>query len=139
MRDPMLILHFIGLAMGLGSGLAFLFLGIAAAKMEPAKRSEFMLNALPLARMGQLGLVLLVLTGGYLIMPYWSALGSMPLLVAKLVLVLVLGALMGVNSSYGRKARQGQAATYMPRMAFLGRIALLTSITIVVLAVLVFH
>ena len=139
MREPMLILHFIGLAMGLGSGLAFLFLGIAAAKMEPAKRSEFMINAFALARMGQIGLLLLVLTGGYLIIPYWNALGSMPLLVAKLILVLVLGAVIGINSAYARKVRQGQAASYMPRMAVLGRIALITSLTIVVLAVLVIH
>ncbi len=139
MRDLMLILHFIGLAMGLGTGLAFLFLGIAAAKMEPAKRGEFMINAFILSRMGQLGLLLLVLSGAYLIIPYWSTLGTMPLLVAKLVLVIVLGAVMGINSSYARKVKQGQAAIYAPRMAILGRIALITSLTIVVLAVLVFH
>lgn len=139
MREPMLILHFIGLAMGLGSGLAFLFLGIAAGKMEPARRGEFLLNAFPVARMGQFGLLLLVLTGGYLMTPYWGALGSTPLLITKLILVLVLGAIVGINSSYARKARQGNAATYMPRIAMMGRIALLTSLTIVVLAVLVFR
>lgn len=139
MREPMLILHFIGLAMGVGSGLAFLFLGIASGKMEPAKRAEFMLNAFPIARMGQFGLLLLVLTGGYLMTPYWGALSATPMLITKLVLVLVLGAILGINSSWARKARQGKAAEYLPRMAMLGRIALLTSLTIVVLAVLVFR
>ena len=139
MRETMLIFHFLGLAMGLGSGIAFLFLGIAAGKMEPARRGEFMLNAFPIARMGQFGLLLLVLTGGYLMTPYWSMLSSTPLLIAKLTLVLVLGALIGINSSYARKARQGNAQTYMPKIARLGRIALITSVTIVVLAVLVFR
>lgn len=139
MREPMLVLHFIGLAMGVGSGLAFLFLGIAAGKMEPAKRSEYMLNAFPIARMGQFGLLLLVLTGSYLMTPYWSVLSFTPLLVTKLILLLVLGAVIGINSSFARKARQGQAELYMPKMAMLGRIALLTSLTIVVLAVLVFR
>ncbi|MEO8588614.1 MAG: hypothetical protein ABI432_04535 [Flavobacteriales bacterium] len=139
MREPILMLHFIGLAMGLGSGLAFLFLGMAAGKMEPAKRAEFLLNAFPIARMGQFGLLLLVLTGGYLMTPYWGALAFTPLLVAKLSLVLVLGAVVGINSSYARKARQGNAAMYMAKIAVLGRVALLTSLTIVVLAVLVFR
>lgn len=139
MREPMLILHFLGLAMGLGTSFTFLFLGMAAGKMEPAKRLEFMLNVFPLARMGQIGLVVLVLTGGYLMTPYWAALSFTPLLVIKLVLVLVLGAVVGINSSYARKVRQGQSEVYMPRMAMLGRIALFTTLTIVVLAVLVFH
>lgn len=135
----MLVLHFIGLAMGVGSGLAFLFLGIAAGKLEPAKRREYLLNASPIARMGQFGLLLLVLTGGYLMTPYWGGLGQMPLLMAKLALVLVLGAVVGINSSLARKARNGDAHVPMERMAMLGRIALLTSLTIVVLAVLVFR
>ncbi len=139
MREPVLILHFIGLAMGLGSSLAFLFLGIAAGKMEPAKRAGSLLNAFPIARMGQFGLLLLVLTGGYMMTPYWGILSTTPLLIAKLTLVLVLGAVVGINSSFARKARQGNAEAYMPRMVMLGRIALLTSMTIVVLAVLVFH
>lgn len=139
MRETMLILHFLGLAMGLGTSFAFLFLGIAAGRMEPAKRGEFMTSVFPLARMGQIGLVILVLTGGYLMTPYWAALSFTPMLVIKLVLVLVLGAVIGINSSYARKVRQGQAEVYMPRMALLGRVALLTSLAIVVLAVMVFH
>lgn len=139
MREPMLILHFIGLAMGLGSGLAFLFLGVATGKMEPAKRREFMMNAFPISLMGQYGLLLLVLTGGYLMTPYWRVLGDNPLLIAKLLLVVVLGALIGINSSYRRKVVQGNAEAYMPKIVMLGRFALLTSLAIVVLAVMVFH
>ncbi len=139
MREPMLILHFIGLAMGLGSGLSFLFLGAAAGKMEPAKRREFMMNAFPISLMGQYGLLLLVLTGGYLMTPYWRVLGDNPMLIAKLLLVVLLGALIGINSSYRRKAAQGNAEAYMPKIVMLGRVSLLTTLTIVVLAVLVFR
>ncbi len=138
-HDIMLMIHFIGLAMGVGTGLAFMFLGIAAAKMEPVARREFMLNLHPLARMGQIGLLVLVLSGGSLMTPYWSQLGEMKLLIAKLVLVLVLGAALGINAGLMRKARAGQFEAVMPRMAVMGRVALLTSIAIVVLATLVFH
>jgi uncharacterized membrane protein len=138
MRETMLILHFVGLAMGVGAGLAFLFLGINAGKMEPAKRREYLLGAHPIARMGQFGLLLLVITGTGLMTPYWRALGQMPLLIAKLCLVLVLGAIIGINSSLMRKARKDPNVP-VTKMATLGRFALLTSLTIVVLAVLVFR
>lgn len=134
----MLIIHFIGLAMGVGTGLAYMFLGIAAEKMEPGARREFLLNLHPLSRMGQIGLLVLVLSGGSLMTPYWSRLGDMKLLIAKLVLVLVLGAVIGINAGLMRKARAGNTEV-MPRIAVLGRIALLTAIVIVVLASLSFH
>ena len=138
MRETMLVLHFIGLAMAVGTGFAFMFLGIAASKMEPAKRGEFMLNALALGRMGHIGLGLMILSGIFLIVPYWPMLGEMPLLIAKLVLVLVLAAVIGINGSLARRAREGNAAVLL-KMAMVGRVSLITSVTIIVLAVLVFR
>ncbi|HEY3429029.1 MAG TPA: hypothetical protein VGK39_00040, partial [Cyclobacteriaceae bacterium] len=76
MRDLMLILHFIGLTMSLGTGFANLFLSFAAAKLEPAERGKFMANALILMRMGHTGLGLLLISGFYLITPYWKILGD---------------------------------------------------------------
>ncbi|MBK9196891.1 MAG: hypothetical protein IPO17_18310 [Flavobacteriales bacterium] len=61
------------------------------------------------------------------------------MLIAKLLLVVLLGALIGINSSYRRKAAQGNAEAYMPKIVMLGRVSLLTTLTIVVLAVLVFR
>jgi hypothetical protein len=90
MRDIMLIIHFIGLAMALGTGFANLFLGIAASKLEPAERGSFMSKAIILGRMGQIGLGLLILSGLYLITPFWQELNVMPLLIAKLILVTLL-------------------------------------------------
>ena len=56
MRDIMLIIHFIGLAMGLGTSLAFMFLGIASSKMEKKDAEQFTLKTLVLSRMGHIGL-----------------------------------------------------------------------------------
>lgn len=138
MRETMLIVHFLGLAMAVGTGFAFMFLGIAAGKLEPAKRGEFMLNALALGRMGHIGLGLMILSGIFMIVPYWPMIGEMPLLIVKLVLVLFLAALVGINTSLARKAKKGDA-TAIPKMAMIGRVTLLTSIAIVTLAVLVFR
>ncbi|MCB0790667.1 MAG: hypothetical protein H6595_13270 [Flavobacteriales bacterium] len=139
MREFMLIVHFIGLAMGLGTSFAMMFLGIAAGRMEAEKRKEFMLNVGVLSRMGHIGLLLLVITGGYLMTPYLGMIGDMPLFIAKLVLVVALGALVGVMSARLRKARKGDFDAQMRVMPILGRLGLLTTLTIVVLAVLSFH
>ena len=138
MRDAMLIVHFIGLAMGLGTSLAFLFLGMAAAKMEKDEAQKFMMKASSLSKMGHYGLVVLILSGGYLMTPYWKSLASSPLMMAKLTLVLALGALLGIMSSKMRKAKNGDSQQ-MKSLPILSRIALLVTLTIVVLAVFNFH
>lgn len=139
MRDIMLILHFIGLAMGLGTSFAFMFLGIAASKMEKTESEKFRLNSFAISRMGHIGLTLLIISGGYLMTPYWSSLSSSPLLIAKLVLVLLLAALIGIISSKAKKAKKGDAEIHFKKMEPLGKIAMITALTIVVLAVYAFH
>jgi uncharacterized membrane protein len=138
MRDVMLIVHFIGLSMGLGTSFAMFFLGRAAAKMPPADAGKFMMNASAVSKMGHIGLTLLFLSGGYLMTPYWSILSSSPILMAKLTLFLALGALVGIMSAALRRAKSGQPEQ-MLKVKKLGPVALITSVTIVILAVTQFH
>lgn len=138
MREIMLIVHFIGLAMGLGTSIGFIFLGIAGSKMEMPERKKFMLNAFALSRMGKTGLVLLILSGGYLITPYWKSLTDMPLLIAKLSLVLLLIILIIIISTMMAKAKKGEDK-YLAKIPVIGRFSLLTVLAIVVLAVYIFH
>ena len=139
MHDIMLILHFIGLAMGLGTSFGFMFLGIASGKMGKEDRIKFQLKSMALSRMGHIGLVLLIISGIALMTPYWSILPSSPVLIAKLVLVLVLAALIGIITSIGKKAQQGDSEAHFRKIEPLGKIALLTGVMIVVLAVYFFH
>ena len=135
----MLYLHFIGLAMGIGTSFGHMFLGIASAKLPPEDRIRFGLHAFALSRAGQIGIVLLVLSGGYLMTPYWGALMDTPLLLTKLILVLFLIIMIIVIHSIANKAKRGDAATHFRKIAPLGRISLLTGLVIVLLAVLVFR
>lgn len=135
----MLIVHFIGLAMGLGTSFAFMFLGIAASRMEKTESEKFRLNSFAISRMGHIGLTLLIISGGYLMTPYWKSLSSSPVLITKLVLVLVLAALIGIISSKARKAKKGDAEIHLKKIEPLGKIAMITALTIVVLAVYAFH
>lgn len=139
MHDVMLIIHFIGLAMGLGTSLGFMFLGIASTKMEKSEALTFNLNTFALAKMGHIGLTLLVISGIFLMTPHWSSLAEMPLLIAKLTLVAILGALVGINSVNAKKAKAGNPETHLQNISSLGKISLLVSLLIVILAVLVFH
>ena len=137
MRELMLIIHFIGLAMGLGTSFGFMFLGMAASKMEKNEALKFTMNTFALSRMGHIGLGLLILSGLYLIIPFWSQLTT--LLIVKLVLVVVLGALIGILSSNARKLTPENASTQLIKIRMLGQFSLLTSLAIVVLAVLNFQ
>ncbi len=134
----MLITHFIGLAMGLGTSFAMMFLGIAASKMEESERGTFMINTSAVTKMGHIGLVLLFISGGYLMTPFWAALGTMPTMIAKLVLFVILGGLIGIMSAKLKKAKNGDFSQLLV-IKKLGSVALLTGISIVVLAVLTFH
>jgi hypothetical protein len=88
MREFMLIAHFLGLVMGMGTSFAHAFLGVASAKMPPEEAREFRMHTMALSKMGNAGIILLIVSGLYLATPYWDMLFSMPLFLVKLVLVL---------------------------------------------------
>ena len=139
MRELMLIIHFIGLTMALGAGFANLFLGTVTAKLQPAERGSFMSKTAVLGRMGQIGLGLLLLSGLYLITPYWKVLGEMPLLIAKLTLVGILLIMVSVILLTLRRSKKENNPALLAKIRPLGMINFLIGISIVILAVLVFH
>jgi uncharacterized membrane protein len=139
MRETMLILHFIGLTMGLGTSFAHAFLGMATAKMSPDEVTKFRMHSLVLSRMGHIGLALLIISGLYLIIPYWEMLPSSPLLILKLVLVVVLLLLIARIGSYAKKAKGGDAELQLKKMEQLGKLTMMIGLAIVIIAVSVFH
>jgi uncharacterized membrane protein len=138
MRLTMLIFHFIGLAMGLGTGMGFMFLGRASAKMEPSEAKKFTINTLAISKMGIIGMILLVISGIYLIVPYWYSLGNNPMLILKLCLVLLLISILSINDFNIRQIRRKDPDPYLRRLKMLGPVALLTAISIVIVSVLTF-
>lgn len=85
--------------------------------------------------MGIIGLVLLVVSGIVLIIPYWSAILLMPLLILKLVLISILIVLIIFITIISRKSEVGNPKT----LEMLGKMALVITIGIVIVAVLIFH
>ena len=70
MRETLLIIHFIGLAMGLGTSIGFIFLGAAASKLPPEDRLKFAFTSFAISRMGHIGLGLLIISGFGLMTPH---------------------------------------------------------------------
>lgn len=139
MRDLMLILHFLGLTMGLGTGFAHAFLGKAAANMPAGDAKDFRLHTLVISTMGHIGISLLIISGLYMMMPYWRILSSSPLLILKLSLVAILVVLITLIYFSAKKARSGEAESQLKKMEGLGKLTLLVGVAILILSVSIFH
>ena len=139
MHELMRTIHFIGLTMALGAGFANLFLGTVASKLEPAERGSFMSKIMILGRMGQIGLGLLLLSGLYLILPYWKTLNEMPLLLAKLCFVALLLISVSWILMTVSKAKKQSNPALLATIRPLSMLNFLIGIAIVVLAVLAFN
>lgn len=139
MRDVMLIVHFLGLAMAVGTGFSHFFLGIARSKMEKEESESFLIKSLYLNYLGKLGLTLLILSGGYLMTPYWGSLMGMPLLLTKLILVLVITALVVMSTIFGKKFKREKDKKYLPKIEMMGNGVMYLGVLIVILAVYIFH
>jgi len=139
MREIMLILHFVGLVMGLGTSFAHAFLSIVTSKMTEDETTKFRLQSLVLSKMGNIGIILLVVSGLYLITPYWKTLPSNPLLMLKLALVAVVITLIILINTRAKKARKGDPIFHLERMEKMGKFTLMVGLAIVVIAVSIFH
>ncbi len=139
MRDFMLILHFVSLAMGLGVGFSFMVLGMVRSKMAAEEQLDLQIKCLPIAKVGKLGMVLLILSGGYLLTPYLESFGSMPWLHVKFTLVLVMLVLIVLNTIKAKKLKKEPSVQNSKTVDRLGILTQLTAILTVVSAVLVFH
>lgn len=139
MHTAMLIIHLLGLVMGLGTGIGFMFLGIAQSKMEPEEGKAFQLKSLALGSMGRIGMVLSIISGGYLATPYWSTIGENPLFIAKLVLVLVMIAMIALIEINAKKAKQTNGAEGLDKLKTFGMITMPAGLGILILAVLAFN
>ena len=139
MRQAMLFFHFVGLIMGMGAGFASLFIGISNKHLPKEEARPFMLKLRALGYMGLTGLIILIISGGYLATPYWSSLGSMPFFIAKLTWVVVLLILAIIMDRRWRGALKNNGGPDLAALPKLGRLALPVGILILLFAVLQFQ
>lgn len=131
--------HLVSLALAGCSAFALpMVLGMMA-KAEPAQRSVFGQVAAKLAALGRMALVLLILSGLYVL---WAKYGTMAGISGwfhlKLTLVVILAALAIFNLFNSRKARAGDAAA-AARMPILSKMTTALVMGIVFAAVFAFN
>ncbi len=143
MYDLLLILHFIGIALSVGTGFAFMALGIGTKDMALPERGAFMLRAFVIARNGSIGLVLLLLSGiGMVMIRGGFALLDQQIGWAfrvKMILVLVIIGLVGYMESLMKKAKRNKGGPVMAKIPKVGPVILFTALATIVCAVLSFH
>jgi uncharacterized membrane protein len=139
MRSFMLILHFVGLALSMGTGFAYLFLGLSTKKMDKGEAKDLFVKTLPIQKMSHIGLFLLIVSGGYLMTPYWDTLMQNHYLLAKLVCVIGIVGLISAMGSFAKEAKKEDGGEAIQKIERLGKITLPLGLIIVVLAVLTFH
>ena len=138
LNQVLLILHFLGLAMGLAVSFSGMVMQGLIDKAAPADKAVLARFPPAMSRVGDIGLVLLWATGLTLVFTKWGGFGVMPWTFhVKLTAVVILTALIGYIHSLMRKARNGDAAA-AAQIKSVGRVAFLFALTAVVFAVLTF-
>ena len=138
-----LFLHFIGLALGVGTSFAMLTLGAASRELAPEERMKFMMRVSALRKNGSYGLALLILTGLAMFIMRgpgavfaWGG-GAFHL---KLTLVVILCGFFGYMQVLTKKIREAGSggAALMAKVPTISMIMLGLSVAIVASAVAAF-
>ncbi len=137
----LLFLHFVGLALGIGTGFASLTLGAAAKDLPPDERAKFLMRASALRKNGSYGLMLLILTGlGMFILrgPSQVMAWGGPAFHVKLTLVLILIGVFGYLQVVFKKVRQAGGGPLLAKVRTLSLILLGLSLATALSAVVAF-
>lgn len=139
MRISMLILHFLGLALSMGSMITFLVMRRSCSKVTSSESEHLLNNTKSVLKLSHIGLGIMFITGGALMTPYWSALAQMPLLHIKFTIFVLWYATLIALSVYIRKARRSELKLCNPRIGFLSYISILFGLLAISMAVLQFQ
>lgn len=136
-----LFLHFIGLALGVGTSFAMLTLGAATRELPVEERTKFMLRASALRKNGSYGLALLLLTGIAMVIlrgPHAVFAWGGAAFHLKLTLVVILCGFFGYAQVLNKRIREAGGGPLLAKLPRLGLIMLLLSVAIVAAAVAAF-
>ncbi|RYZ08437.1 MAG: hypothetical protein EOO73_08295 [Myxococcales bacterium] len=135
-------LHFIGLALGVGTSFAMIALGVAARDLPADERTKFLLRTSALRKNGSYGLALLLLTGIAMFVvrgPAETMRWGGGFLHLKLTLVVILCGVFGYSQAVAKKVRLAGGGPLMARLRTLGWVLLGLSVAIVASAVAAFQ
>ena len=137
--DVLLILHFLGLAMGFAASFSGMVIMGLMGGATPQERPILARVPPAMTRVSDVGLLLLWASGLILLFYKWGGFANVPWQFhVKFTVVILLTLLIGYMHSLMAKARRGDAGA-AARMQAMGRIAFVLAVTAVIFAVLAFH
>jgi hypothetical protein len=137
--ETLLALHLLGLAMGLSVPLANIILGSIAANASPDERAAYAKFPPRMARVGDIGLVLLWTTGPAMLFKKYGGFAGQPWTFhVKLTAVVVLTLGVGMIHANMRKAFQEKDPAALARIQNIGKVTMLSALVALVFAVITF-
>lgn len=138
LNQLLLILHFIGLALGLSVSFSNIVMSGLIAKAAPTEKA--ILGRFPpvMSHVGSAGLVLLWVTGGTLLFTKWNGFTMPWQLHVKLTAVVLLTLTVGYIHRLQKLARNGDPSAPAKIQTF-GKMATLFALVAVIFAVLTFE
>ena len=135
----LLMLHFLGLVMGLAVPFANIALATLMAKAAPNEKMVLGRFPFAMSKVGKIGLTLLWATGITMVFTRWKGFGNLPTMFHyKLGFVILLTITVGIISALEIKAKKGDAAA-IARIQTVGKIAMVFGLLALVFAVLTFN
>lgn len=134
----LVIVHFVGLAMGLGSGFAQMVMAGLMAKASPQDKAVLARFPPAMGKIGVIGLALLWITGLSIIKTRYGTFSILPqTFIYKLTAVVLLTLAVGAIQVLQRRAQKGDMAA-MARMQMLGRLTGPLALIAIIFAVITF-
>ncbi len=139
MRDFQLLIHFIGLIFGAGTGFALFVIGFLAKRFPEASRIEVIRSLYPLRYISYIGLLLLLASGVLLALQISPVIYGTPLFITKMLAVSGI-ILLSLYGFWQMKFTNGSnIAIRLKRLGFAGKFSFALSIVAVFCAVYTFH
>ena len=139
MKDIMIIFHNLGIVLTLGSSIFFLIIRKDLYKTAGEAKDDLYKVIAKYQRMAHIGMSIMLLTGGYLMTPYWSILGRMHMLHVKMLVFVLWLITVILLSIMLRKARTGKGKKCDSRMVRMNYASLTFGVIIIYVAVSQFH
>jgi uncharacterized membrane protein len=137
--QALLVLHFIGLTLGLSVSFASIAMQLVMAKSAPADRAVLARFPPVMSRFGKAGLALLWVTGLTLLFTKWGGFGVLPWTFhVKLTAVVLLTITVGVIHRFEGRVRAGDASA-IGKIQTAGKVAMALALVAVIFAVLTFN
>ena len=139
MRELILIIHILSLILSLGSMVTFIIIRKDISRLSGCKSIFALITIRKFLNIAYIGMFFMIISGLYLIIPYWSAIGTMPLVHIKItavVLWLIILILLGVS------LKRVKPETYLSndvKIGLLSFLSVLLGLIVVALAIFAFE